>query len=133
MVVGVRFGAAAAVVVAVVGLGPVAAAGAAAAQPGALSGSAGYSDVAEDAYYFDAVDALAAGGVFDGTDCGDDQFCPGNPLKRWQMAVWLIRALDETDPNPADQTRFDDVSDGDWWMPYVERMADLEITTGCFW
>ena len=124
--VGVRFGAAAAVVVAVVGLGSVAA-----AQPGALSGSAGYSDVAEDAYYFDAVDALAAQGVFDGTDCGEGRFCPGDPLKRWQMAVWLIRALGETVAEPAGQSRFDDVSTGDWWLAYVERMADLGITAGC--
>ena len=90
-----------------------------------------YADVNPDAYYYDAVDMLASNGVFDGTDCDDDQFCPGNPLKRSQMAVWLIRALDETAPNPASQTRFDDVSTNDWWMPYVERLADLRITTGC--
>ena len=90
-----------------------------------------YADVNADAYYYDAVNTLASNGVFDGTDCDANKFCPGDPLKRWQMAVWLIRALDETDPNPANQTRFDDVSNSDWWMPYVERMADLGITAGC--
>ena len=136
VVVGVRFGVlarrwAAVAAAAAVGLGPVAPAGAAAAHPAASSGSAAYSDIAEDAYYFDAVDALAAVGVFEGTDCGEGRFCPDDPLKRWQMAVWLIRALGESAPSPAGQSRFDDVSTGDWWMPYVERMADLGITVGC--
>ena len=90
-----------------------------------------YADVSEDAYYFDAVDALVAEGVFEGTDCDEGRFCPEEPLKRWQMAVWLIRALGETDPDPATQTRFGDVSDDDWWAPHVERMADLGITVGC--
>ncbi len=90
-----------------------------------------YTDVDSDAYYYDAVRALSAAGVYDGTDCGDNQLCPGQPLKRWEMAVWLIRALGETDPTPAAETRFDDVENDDWWMSYVERMADLEITTGC--
>ena len=107
-------------------LGPVLAGAAAQAQ----SSEPAYADVAEDAYYYDAVSVLAADGVFEGTDC-EDGFCPGEPLKRWQMAVWLIRALGETDPDPASETRFDDVSADDWWMPYVERMADLKITSGC--
>ncbi len=90
-----------------------------------------YADVDSDAYYYDAVRALSAAGVYDGTDCDDNQLCPGQPLKRWEMAVWLIRALGETDPTQAAETRFDDVENDDWWMSYVERMADLEITTGC--
>ena len=86
----------------------------------------------EDAYYHDAVNALAAAGVYDGTDCDQNRLCPGQPLKRWEMAVWLVRALGETDPTPATETRFDDVTENnDWWMPYVERMADLKITVGC--
>ena len=136
VVVSVRFGVLArrwaALVVAVVGLGLVAPGPVgAAAQPATLSESPAYADVPEDAYYYDAVSVLAADGVFEGTDCGDGQFCPGDPLKRWQMAVWLIRALGETDLEPATQTRFGDVSDDDWWAPHVERMADLGITVGC--
>ena len=45
--------------------------------------------------------------------------------------MWLTRALGETAPDPAAETRFDDVSADDWWMPYVEQMAELEITVGC--
>ena len=43
-----------------------------------------------DAYYYDAINALAAAGVFAGTGC-DEGFCPDPPLTRWEMAVWLIR------------------------------------------
>ena len=89
-----------------------------------------FGDVVEGSFYFDAVNALAATGVFTGTEC-DEGFCPDRPLKRWEMSVWLIRALDQADPNPAGASRFDDVSDGVWWLPYVERMADLKITVGC--
>ena len=41
----------------------------------------------------------AADGVFVDTGCGQDLFCPHEPIQRWVMAVWLIRALDQ-DPPP---------------------------------
>ena len=77
-----------------------------------------------------AVDALATMGVFDGTECGQDLFCPDEPISRWTMAVWLVRILDEPEPS-ADSSRFVDVDAAEWWMPYAERLAELEITRGC--
>ena len=77
-----------------------------------------------------AVAALEGLGVFEGTACGEGLFCPGEPVRRWTMAVWLVRVLDESEPQ-AGSSRFVDVDDSEWWMPYVERLADLGITYGC--
>ena len=77
-----------------------------------------------------AVAALDGLGVFEGTACGEGLFCPGEPVRRWTMAVWLVRVLDESEPQ-AGSSRFVDVDDSEWWMPYVERLADLGITYGC--
>ena len=79
-----------------------------------------------------AVDALRNEfeGIFDGTGC-DGGLCPGDPLQRWEMAVWLVRALDRADPPSQATTRFDDVSNSLWWAPYADRLADLEVTSGC--
>ena len=68
--------------------------------------------------------------MFEGTACGEGLFCPGEPVRRWTMAVWLVRVLDESEPQ-AGSSRFVDVDDSEWWMPYVERLADLGITYGC--
>ncbi len=47
------------------------------------------------------------------------------------MAVWLVRVLDGEDPVGSGSSRFADVDAGLWWAPYVERLADLEVTLGC--
>ena len=78
-----------------------------------------------------AIDALAELGLFDGTECGEDIFCPGDEMKRWTMAVWLVRALDEAEPPAATASSFADVDVGNRWLAHIERLAELEVTTGC--
>ena len=76
-----------------------------------------------------AVDALAERGVLAGTECGTDRICPAGEIERWVMAVWLVRALDES---PARRpARFADVDPDAWWAPYVEKLSQLRITLGC--
>ena len=77
-----------------------------------------------------AVDALARLGVFEGTECGEGLFCPGEPVRRWVMAVWLVRVLEASLPE-AGASRFVDVDPGVWWSRHVEALADLGITKGC--
>ena len=50
----------------------------------------GFADVTGGVHQ-PAIDALAGRGVFDGTECAEDMFCPGEEMKRWTMAVWLVR------------------------------------------
>ena len=79
-----------------------------------------------------AVDALRARfpTVFDGTGC-DGGLCPSEALQRWEMAVWLVRVLDRTNPSPQAGSRFADVAAGLWWGPYTDRLAELGVTAGC--
>ena len=90
----------------------------------------GFSDVTEGVHK-PAIDALAERGALEGTLCGEDTFCPGEPITRSDMAVWLIRVLDDGDPPALGESRFADVDADAWWAPYVERLAELEITVGC--
>ena len=90
----------------------------------------GFTDVTSRSHKAN-IEALAEMGLFEGTECGEQQFCPDDPAKRWTVAVWIVRALDGADPPAVAQSRFADVYDDEWWMPYVERLADLGITVGC--
>ena len=79
-----------------------------------------------------AIGALETAGIVDGTGCGSDRFCPTEPLPRWAMAVWLVRALDGREPTTTTAPgSFADVDSSVWWAAHVERLAQLGITTGC--
>ena len=117
-----RFGVAAAVLVAAaLALVPTSAAEAQAA---------GLGDVPPDAFYAESVAELHAQGALAGTLC-DDGFCPSAPIDRKTMAVWVVRLLDGTDPPPISRSSFDDVDADSFYAPFVERMADWAVTTGC--
>ena len=90
----------------------------------------GFSDVTDGAHK-PAIDALAEMGVFEGTECAEGMFCPGDEMKRWMMGVWLVRVLDEAEPATATESSFADVESDEWWLPHVERLAELEVTKGC--
>ena len=93
-------------------------------------GEDGFSDVGAGGIHEPAINALAELGVFEGTECGEGQFCPEDPIKRWVMAVWLIRVLGG-DVTAGGTSRFVDVDASEWWSPYAEELADREITKGC--
>ena len=96
-----------------------------------LAQTGGFGDVAGDAYYADAVSALAAAGVFAGTECAPGLLCPSEPIDRKTMAVWTVRVLDGRDPPAISRTRFDDVDAAGFYGPFIERMAELGVTRGC--
>ena len=89
-----------------------------------------YIDVT-DGVHKPAIDALAAKGLFEGTLCGDGEFCPTEPIKRSTMAVWLVRALEGTEPPQPQDPRFVDVAVEHPWAGHIERLAQLDITVGC--
>ena len=115
-----------AVVVAAALLGTVAAGTA-----GAQTGEAGSFDDDAGSVYEPALDALAGRGHLAGTECGPRSICPDEPISRWEMAVWLVRVLDDAEPDAVESVRFADVDADAWWSPHAERLFDLEVTRGC--
>ena len=100
--------------------------------------SAQQQDAANGSYIDDdgsvhepGIEALAAGGVLAGMECGQDMICPSQPLKRWEMAVWMVRVLDGADPASTGTTRFEDVDTQQWWSPFADRLFELGVTVGC--
>jgi len=62
--------------------------------------------------------------------CGTRLFCPDNIVKRGPLAVLIIRALGETPSSVTYNAYFDDIAN-DWFSPYINRMYELGLTTGC--
>ncbi len=89
-----------------------------------------FEDVADGSYYAEPVAALAGDGVFSGTLC-EEGFCPGEAIDRKTMAVWVVRVLDGADPPAVPQARFDDIDADSFHAPFVERMHQLGVTSGC--
>ena len=106
----------------------VVAAGSAWAQPGGFGGGGGLGDVVGNAHE-SAITELWGLDVFAGTGC-EAGFCPGDPLLRWTMAVWLVRILDGEEPAAVASSRFSDVDGSLWWAGHVERFAELGVTAG---
>ena len=75
--------------------------------------------------------ALADDGIFEGTECAPAMLCPGEPMDRKTMAVWIVRALDGQDPAPIADSRFSDVAANSFHGPFIEQMFELGVTTGC--
>ncbi len=62
------------------------------------------------------------------TGCGNDRYCPDAPVRRGQMAAFLVRALGLTDVDPA----IDFVDDDDSvFEDDVNKLATAGITLGC--
>ncbi|MDE0162515.1 MAG: hypothetical protein OXL98_12355, partial [Acidimicrobiaceae bacterium] len=100
------------------------------AAPATAQQPGGFGDVAEGAWYRDAVEALARGGVFAGTECAQG-FCGDDVIDRYTMAVWIVRVVDGEDPAPVASTRFADVDAAGFYGRFVERLAELGVTEGC--
>ena len=97
----------------------------------AQSAGAGYFSDDDGSVHEQALNALGARGVLAGIECGEGLICPGEPLKRWEMAVWLVRVLDGAEPGALSTRSFSDVDYDAWWASFVERLFELGITVGC--
>ena len=80
------------------------------------------------------IEALANEGITGG--CGGGNYCPGNPVRRDQMAVFLLKAEHGSTYVPPQCTPpgvFDDVpcTPGVGFPDWIEQLAAEEITSGC--
>lgn len=90
-----------------------------------------FSDLDEAGVHSEAVLDLATEGVLARTGCWAGRLCPQEPIRRWEMAVWLVRVLEDRNPGRPNSSRFSDVRAGQWWAGHVEQLARLRITLGC--
>lgn len=76
------------------------------------------------------IEFIANRGITDGCTPDLKMYCPDRPVTRVEMAEFLILALGEAGASTSGSSRFADVTDDSWYRPYVERLAELEITGG---
>ena len=76
------------------------------------------------------IEALAAEGITGG--CGGGNYCPQNPVRRDQMAVFLLKAEHGSSYAPPDCTgTFNDVACPSTFANWIEELAAENITGGC--
>ena len=89
-----------------------------------------FGDVPADAFAAAWIEELAALGVTGG--CGNGNYCPGDPVTRAQMAVFLLKARLGADYAPPQCTGvFADVSCPSQFADWIEDLAARSITGGC--
>jgi uncharacterized delta-60 repeat protein len=88
-------------------------------------------DVPPSSPYFSFINTLIRNGVTAG--CTATMFCPGHPVTRAQMAVFLLRSKEGPtyEPPPATGTVFDDVPIDGFAAAWIEELAARGITAGC--
>ena len=90
-----------------------------------------FEDVAADSpLQAGYVERIAGLGVTVGCDSEGPRYCPGVPVSRAQMALFLKRALDLPDAD-IDGASFEDVGAGHFAHEAVESLIAAGITTGC--
>ncbi len=90
-----------------------------------------YNDINEAGPLAEDINALANRGIFNGTECETGRFCPQQPIRRWEFAVWLVRLIHGQDPDTSLTTPFDDLDPQIWWASHITHLAQLGITVGC--
>jgi hypothetical protein len=75
--------------------------------------------------HHDSINAIAAAGIVAG--CGDDRFCPGDPITRAQMATFLVAAFDLP---TAELDWFTD-ENGNLHENNIDAVADAGLAAGC--
>ncbi len=85
----------------------------------------GFTDLAPNAYYLEAIAWAFESGVASGYS--SDIFGPHEPVLRWHMAAFLWRC--QGGPEPSGSSYFSDM-EGLWFSDAVNWMAEAEITSG---
>jgi subtilisin family serine protease len=94
-----------------------------------------FSDVPSSHQFVGHIEQMFARGITTGCffdpGTGERRYCPLNLVTRQEMAVFLIRALEQPLLTPATPT-FSDVPSSHPFYGHIERFYQLGITTGCF-
>jgi len=96
--------------------------------PACMAG-AGFSDVSPSDAAASAINTLAAWGITVG--CGTNLFCPGDPVTRTQMAIFIERGLGAYVPPTGKPQLFTDVPPASPGYDFIGDFARRGITKGC--
>ncbi len=90
-----------------------------------------FADVPAGSFAAAWIEALAAAQVTGG--CGGGNYCPGDPVTRAQMAVFLLRTLEGPIYAPPDCTAptFSDVPCSSGFARWIDELAKRGVTAGC--
>jgi subtilisin family serine protease len=90
-----------------------------------------FNDVPASSPFCPWIQELANRGIT--TGCGGGNYCPGNPVTREQMAVFLLRTKEGSSyvPAPCETDPFSDVPYSSFYCPWIRELANRSITTGC--
>lgn len=90
-----------------------------------------YADVPPAHPYYSFIERLGKAIITGG--CGGGNYCPGNPITRAQMAVFLMLAMNGTTYTPpaASGTVFSDVPSSSAYAPWIEALYNAGVTGGC--
>ncbi len=89
-----------------------------------------FADVPCPSTFAPWIEALAAEGITGG--CGGSNYCPGNPVRRDQMAVFLLKAKHGSSyVPPACTGDFLDVPCPSTFADWIEQLAAENVTGGC--
>ena len=87
-----------------------------------------FGDVLSGHWASDFIYLLYLNGITGG--CGSGHYCPEAPVTRAQMAAFIVSAMGETPSTVAYNAYFDDIAN-DGFAPFINRMNELGITSGC--
>jgi len=90
-----------------------------------------FNDALPDQWAFPFIEALERSGITAG--CGNDNYCPDEPVNRAQMAVFLVRGMHGANYSPpaASGYVYWDVWLTDFAASYIEQLFYDGITAGC--
>ncbi|MBL8235709.1 MAG: S-layer homology domain-containing protein [Bryobacterales bacterium] len=92
-----------------------------------------FTDVSVAHPYFKYIQKMRDLGITVG--CTETSYCPDGQVSRGQMAAFLVRArLNVTQGTPfphAPAAYFTDVASTHLFFPFVQKMKELGITSGC--
>jgi hypothetical protein len=98
--------------------------------PVACGGTPMFNDVPVASPFCRWVEELARRGVVSG--CGGGNYCPADAVSREQMAVFVLRTLDEDlDPPPCTTPMFADVPASSPFCRWIEELARRGVVAGC--
>jgi probable HAF family extracellular repeat protein len=112
-----------------------------------ITGIPTFSDVSSTSIYENYIEAIYNNGIT--TGCGNNDYCPSEQVTRDQMAAFLVRGTQVAEGQSTvnftcnggvtgasvscatTTPYFSDVPATDGFFPYVQKLYELGITTGC--